>query len=80
VEAVQRMQADLLNLDFLLSNLSVALVADRPLYVQMPPNISQDQYAPEHLRMVRDALVEVSVSLRVLLARAVADQATDDAS
>ena len=83
VETVRRMQADLLNLDFMLSNLSVAsvvLVADRPLFVQMPPNISQDQYAPEHLRMVRDALVEASVSLRVPLARAVADQATDDAS
>ena len=83
VETVRRMQADLLNLDFMLSNLSVAsvvLVADRPLFVQLPPNAPQEQYAPEQLQMVRDALVEASVSLRVPLARSRAQlaQETDE--
>ena len=80
VETVRRMQADLLNLDFLLSNLSVAsvvLVADRPLFVQLPPNMPQEQYAPQALEMVRDALVEASVSLRVPLARSRASLAQE---
>jgi hypothetical protein len=81
VETVRRMQADLLNLDFLLSNLSVAavvLVADRPLFVQLPPNALPEQYAPEQLQMVRDALVEASMSLRIPLARSRANQETDE--
>ncbi len=56
---------------------SVVLVADRPLFVQMPPNAPQEQYAPEHLQMVRDALVEASVSLRVPLARSRAAQSDE---
>jgi hypothetical protein len=83
VDAVRRLQADLHSADFLLSNLSVAsvvLVADRPLFVQLPPNVSPDQYAPEQLQMVREALVEASMSLRIPLARSRAAQEaeTDD--
>jgi hypothetical protein len=83
VDAIKRMQADLCSADFLLSNLSVAsvvLVADRPLFVQLPPNMPQEQYAPQALEMVRDALVEASVSLRIPLARsrAAKEAETDD--
>lgn len=83
VEAVRRLQADCATMDFLLSNLSVAAVVmagDRPLFVQLPPNALPEQYAPEQLQMVRDALVEASVSLRIPLARsrAAQAQATDD--
>lgn len=83
VEAVRRLQADLHSADFLLSNLSVAsvvLVGDRPLFVQLPPNALPEQYAPEQLQMVRDALVEASMSLRIPLARsrAIQEAETDD--
>jgi hypothetical protein len=42
----------------------------------------QEQYAPQALEMVRDALVEASVSLRVPLARSRAQlaQETDEQS
>lgn len=83
VEVVKRMQADLQSADFLLSNLSVAsvvMVADRPLFVQLPPNMPQEQYAPAELQMVRDALVEASMSLRGPLLRSRAAQATNEQS
>ena len=78
VEAVRHMNADLLRLDSLLASLSVApvvLANGRPLFVQLPPSVPQHQYHPEALEMVRDALVEASVSLRNPLVRSRATQA-----
>lgn len=78
VEAVRHMNADLLRLDSLLASLSVApvvLANGRPLFVQLPPSVPQHQYHPEALEMVRDALVDASVSLRNPLARSRAAQA-----
>lgn len=77
VEAVRGMNADLLRLDSLLGSLSVApvvLANGRPLFVQLPPSVPQHQYHPEAIEMVRDALVEASVSLRSPLARSRAAQ------
>ena len=77
VDTVRHMNADLLRLDSLLASLSVApvvLANGRPLFVQLPPSVPQHQYHPEALEMVRDALVEASVSLRQPLARSRAAQ------
>lgn len=57
---------------------SVVMIGGQPLFVQMPPIIPQREYPTEVLEMVRDALVDVSTSLRGPIAQSKASASKID--
>jgi hypothetical protein len=72
VAAVWSLKEQALQLEAMLNSLTVVPVVmaqGQPLFVQMPPNVSQEQYDPRTLESIRDALVEASVYLRLPLVR-----------
>lgn len=72
VTAVWNLKEQASQLEAMLNSLTVVPVVmaqGQPLFVQMPPNVSQEKYDPRTLESVRDALVETSVYLRLPLTR-----------
>lgn len=72
ITAVWNLKENASQLEALVNSLTIVPVVmahGQPLFVQLPPNMPQEQYTPATLESVRDALVEASVYLRVPLMR-----------
>jgi hypothetical protein len=72
VQAVWNLKENVTQLEAMLNSLTVVPVVmsqGQPLFVQLPPNVPQEQFAPELLESIRDALVGASVYLRLPLLR-----------